>query len=233
VNALPEIVRRLQRKGVRSLAQVGREELQAARIYYRSRKSNVSCAVPVLIRFFCEQGIVAEGEPPPPSPTELELDHFAKYLCDVRGLLISTVPAHMSRLRCFLQFLKFDQNSGCLRRLQIGQVEAFLQRCARTNNRFSMQHVVATIRVFLQRHALGVLPRTLHLQVDTHWVYRLVPRAIPWNQVEALLCSLDRSELHGMRDFTLLYLAAAYGLRSGELVRLTLDDIDWRGRTEK
>jgi integrase/recombinase XerD len=34
-----------------------------------------------------------------------------------------------------------------------------------------------------------------------------------------------------MRDFTLLYLAAAYGLRSGELVRLTLDDIDWRGRT--
>jgi site-specific recombinase XerD len=47
--------------------------------------------------------------------------------------------------------------------------------------------------------------------------------------VEALLCSIDRSEPHGLRDFTLLYLAAAYGLRSSELVRLTLDDIDWRG----
>ena len=42
--------------------------------------------------------------------------------------------------------------------------------------------------------------------------------------------SIDRSEPFGRRDFTLLYLAAAYGLRSGELVRLTLDDIDWRGR---
>ena len=234
VNALPELVGWLQRKGVSSLAQVSREELQAACTYYRSRKSNISCAVSILVRFFCERGIFAERETPPPSPTELQLDHFAKYLCDVRGLVPGTIAAHMSRLRCFLQFLNFDQNPGCLRQLQIDQIEAFLQSCARTNNRFSMQHVVATIRAFLQRqHALGVLPRTLHLQIDTPRVYRLerLPRAISWNQVEALLCSIDRSEPHGMRDFTLLYLGAAYGLRSGELVRLTLDDIDWRDRT--
>jgi integrase/recombinase XerD len=234
VNALPELVRWLQRKGVSSLAQVSREELQAACTYYRSRKSNTSCAVSILIRFFCERGIFAERETPLPSPTELQLDHFAKYLCDVRGLVPGTIAAHMSRLRCFLQFLNFDQNPGFLRQLQIDQIEAFLQSCARTNNRFSMQHVVATIRAFLQRqHALGILPRTLHLQIDTPRVYRLerLPRAISWNQVEALLCSIDRSEPHGMRDFTLLYLGAAYGLRSGELVRLTLDDIDWRDRT--
>ena len=234
VNALPELVGWLQRKGVSSLAQVSREELQAACTYYRSRKSNISCAVSIWVRFFCERGIFAERETPPPSPTELQLDHFAKYLCDVRGLVPGTIAAHMSRLRCFLQFLNFDQNPGCLRQLQIDQIEAFLQSCARTNNRFSMQHVVATIRAFLQRqHALGVLPQTLHLQIDTPRVYRLerLPRAISWNQVEALLCSIDRSEPHGMRDFTLLYLGAAYGLRSGELVRLTLDDIDWRDRT--
>ena len=70
VNALPELVSWLQRKGISSLAQVSREELQAACTYYRCRKSNVSGAMSILIRFFCEQGIVAEGEPPPPSPTE-------------------------------------------------------------------------------------------------------------------------------------------------------------------
>jgi integrase len=71
------------------------------------------------------------------------------------------------------------------------------------------------------------------MQIDTPRVYRLerLPHAIPWNQVEALLSSIDRSEAHGVRDFTLLYLAAAYGLLGSELVRLTLDDIDWRGRT--
>jgi integrase/recombinase XerD len=145
---------------------------------------------------------------------------------------VGTVAVHTSRLRCFLQFLGFDQNPDCLRRLQISQIEAFLHHCAKTNTRHSMQHVVATLRAYLRReHALGILPRTLHLQIDTPRVYRLerLPRAIPWNQVEALLCSIDRSEPHGLRDFTLLYLAAAYGLRSSELVRLTLDDIDWRG----
>src|SRR5260370_41010636 len=75
--------------------------------------------------------------------------------------------------------------------------------------------------------------RTLNMKSDTRRVYRLerLPRAIPWSQVQALLCSIDRSEPYGLRDFTLLYLAAAYGLRSGELVRLSLDDIDWRRRT--
>jgi integrase/recombinase XerD len=234
VNALPELVRRVHRTGVNSFTQVIQEELQTVGVYYRSRKSNVSCAVSVLIRFLSERGIVAEGKPRPPSLIDLELDRFAEYLCDVRGLAIGTIAGHMSRLRCFLQFLKFDQNPGCLRRLEIGQVEVFLRRCARTNNRFSMQHVVATIRAFLRRqHALGTLRQTLHLQIDTPRVYRLerLPRAIPWSQVEALLSSIDRSEAHGVRDFTLLYLAAAYGLRCAELVRLTLDDIDWRGRT--
>jgi integrase len=48
--------------------------------------------------------------------------------------------------------------------------------------------------------------------------------------VRALLYSIDRSTVQGLRDFSLLYLAAAYGLRSSELVHLTLDDLDWRER---
>jgi integrase/recombinase XerD len=232
LSAFPKVVRWLQRKGVKSLAHLSEQELRLAYDYYRSREPNVGSAVHILNRFFSERGIIAECEPPPRSPTELELDHFAQYLCGVRGLVMSTVAVHTSRLRCFFQFLGFDQNPDCLRGLEISQIEAFLHRCAKTNNRYSMQHVVATLRAYLRReHALGILPRTLHLQIDTPRVYRLerLPRAIPWNQVEALLCSIDRSEPHGLRDFTLLYLAAAYGLRSSELVRLTLDDIDWRG----
>src|SRR5271166_6368785 len=88
LNALPKVVRRLRRKRVRSLAQLSEQKLRAARNYYRSREPNVSCALSILIRFFGERGLIAEGEPPRPSPMELELDHFARYLCDVRGLVI-------------------------------------------------------------------------------------------------------------------------------------------------
>jgi integrase len=77
------------------------------------------------------------------------------------------------------------------------------------------------------------LKQPLHQQIDTPRTYRLeqLPRALPWSQVVALLRSIDRSQPDGIRDFTMLYLAARYGLRSGELVRLTLDHLDWRAGT--
>ena len=57
-----------------------------------------------------------------------------------------------------------------------------------------------------------------------------IPRAFTREQVEAMLCAArsDRSPL-GLRDHAILLLLATYGLRAGEVARLRLDDIDWRG----
>jgi site-specific recombinase XerD len=234
LKVLPQVERWLRHKGISSLAQLTRQQLQAAHLYHRPRNPDLSGVARALCRFFCEAKSLPEGERPAPSPLEVELDRFARYLRETRGLAAATILGHTGRLKLFLRFLKYDQDPYCLRRLELRRIETFLQRSARTNNRFSMQHIVATVRAFLQRqHAQGILPRTLHLQIDTPRTYRLerLPRALPWAQIQALLGSIDRSEPFGMRDFTLLYLAAAYGLRSSELIRLTLDDIDWRGRT--
>lgn len=231
---LPRLVRWLRRRGITSFAQLTQQHLQAAYRHYRSRHSDRAAAVGALSRFFRERGTLPAGQAPVPSAVEIELERFAGYLRESRGLAAATVLGHTQRLRAFLQFLKLDQHPECLRRLDLGRIEAFLHRSARTNNRFSLQHVVATLRAFLRRqYAQELLAFPLHLQIDTPRVYRLerLPRALAWSQVQALLGSIDRSEPFGCRDFTLLYLAAAYGLRSGELVRLTLEDLDWRGRT--
>jgi site-specific recombinase XerD len=187
-----------------------------------------------LERFLSERQLVPEGDLLPPSPAEVEVDRFAKYLRDARGMAEATILGHSRQLRPFLRFLRFDDKPSSLRHLEPRQIEAFLRKSARTNNRFSMQHIVGTLRAYLkERHAQGMLARPLHLQIDTPRIYRgeSLPRAIPWTQVQALIQSIDCSEPFGRRDFTLLYLAAAYGLRSGELVRLTLNDIDWRTRS--
>jgi integrase/recombinase XerD len=231
---LPQVVRWLQRRRITSLAQLTQQDLQAAYLYYRLRSLDLSSAVRALGRFYIEQGTIREGQRPTPSTVEIELDRFAEYLRDSRGLAAATVLGHTRQLRAFLHFLRIDQEPGCLRQLGLGRIEAFLGLSARTNNRFSLQHIVATVRAYLRwQYAEGKLSRSLHLQIDTPRVYRSerLPRALAWTQVQALLGSIDRSEPFGLRDFTLLYLAAAYGLRSGELVRLTLDDFDWRGRT--
>jgi integrase/recombinase XerD len=44
---------------------------------------------------------------------------------------------------------------------------------------------------------------------------------------EPLLGSCDQSTLTGRRNYTILLLLARLGLRSGEVVNMTLDDINW------
>jgi integrase/recombinase XerD len=224
----------LRRHRITSFDQLTRQQLRLAHDYYRPKQQDPSCVIGALERFWSERHLVPEGDPPPPSAVEVEVERFAAYLHETRGLAEATILGHSRKLRPFLGLLRFDGKPSCLRQLEPRQIEAFLRQAARTNNRFSMQHMVGTLRAYLkERHAQGRLAHPLHLQIDTPRVYRgeRLPRAIPWPQVQALMQSIDCSEPFGRRDFTLLYLAAAYGLRSGELVRLTLDDIDWRTRS--
>jgi integrase len=55
-----------------------------------------------------------------------------------------------------------------------------------------------------------------------------LPRAIDAALVARLLASCDRRTAIGRRDHAILLLLARLGLRSGEIVALELDDIDWR-----
>jgi site-specific recombinase XerD len=144
----------------------------------------------------------------PPSQAERQIRSFRNYLCDMRGFAPSTVLGNISRISIFFQFLKFDEQPSALCKLNRDQIDAFLCQAAKTNNRFSLQHIVATLRTFLRwLHAEGALPKPLHHQIDTPRTYRLeqLPRALPWEQISQLLRSIDCSTSHGLRDFTLLY----------------------------
>lgn len=234
LKALPKVVLWLRRHRIKQLDQLTLPHLQKAHDYYRPKQDDASWTLGALERFLWERHLISAGTVPALSPAEEKVANFKVYLRETRGLTETTIQSHAGLLRGFLKFLRFDKNVDCLRRLHARQIEAFLRQSARTNNRFSLQHIVATLRAFLRwQHGQGLLARPWHLQIDTPRVYRgeQLPRALPWDQIRALIQSIDGSDSFGRRDFTLLYLAAAYGLRSSELVHLSLDDIDWRGRT--
>ncbi len=69
----------------------------------------------------------------------------------------------------------------------------------------------------------------LDTQIDTPRLYRMekLPRALPWGTVSAFLNSIDQENPIGLRDYTMFFLLASYGLRSSDIVALTLDDINW------
>lgn len=54
------------------------------------------------------------------------------------------------------------------------------------------------------------------------------PRFISKPQIQAILSQIDRTTVAGMRDYAMIILLATYGLRGIEVIRLCLDDIDWR-----
>ena len=76
----------------------------------------------------------------------------------------------------------------------------------------------------------GLTPRPLATVVPpvAGWRDTGVPKAIPAADVQLLLGGCDRSEPIGVRDFAMLMLVARLGLRSAEVARLELGDIDWR-----
>jgi Phage integrase, N-terminal SAM-like domain len=52
-----------------------------------------------------------------PSSKENEVEGFAAYLCEARGLSKVTIREHRKRLRTFLGFLRFDRNPSRLQQL--------------------------------------------------------------------------------------------------------------------
>jgi integrase/recombinase XerD len=57
-----------------------------------------------------------------------------------------------------------------------------------------------------------------------------LPYALSWADVRRVLASADSSTPRDVRDRAILMLLAVYGLRSGEVAALRLDQIDWAGR---
>ncbi|MGV2163956.1 tyrosine-type recombinase/integrase [Rhizobium sp. L80/93] len=69
--------------------------------------------------------------------------------------------------------------------------------------------------------------------IDRPRLYReeLLPYAPNWSDVQRMLADADTDKPRDIRDRAILLLLAVYGMRSGEIVALRLDRIDWAGGT--
>jgi integrase/recombinase XerD len=155
---------------------------------------------------------------------------YRRYLECVRGLATSTVSYHASTVAELLAFIGYEDDPERLSTICHGDIERFIESLGRVHCRGSLQHDVGHLRSFLRYLAArGIIEVELAERIDTPRLYRdeRLPRSVPWTTVRGLLGSIDRSCPMGRRDYAMLLLMATYGLRSCEVVALTLDDIDW------
>ena len=157
------------------------------------------------------------------------LARYAHYEATERGLTARTIDRNVRAVRPFVE----SRISGSrleLEALTAGEVTSFVVELTRRDPG-SVPHMVTALRSLLRYlHVAGVTPVGLATAVPTvaRWKLAGLPRTLPADQVAALLASCDPTTEVGRRDTAILTVLSRLGLRTGEVARLRLDDIDWR-----
>jgi len=176
------------------------------------------------------EAIPADAEPPAvKTPVECCVEAFERYLREERALASATVVNYLPFVRELLT-QRFGNSEVQLSELHAVDVVGFVQRRAHQLHIKRAKLMTTALRSFLQyaRYRGDVtLDLAAAIPPVANWSMTSIPRAIPDDQVHALLASVDRSTALGRRDYAILLLLARLGLRSSEVAFLELDDIDW------
>ena len=234
----PELLLIARRIDVSGARMVRLEEVKAAadrwvgyqRRHHRIRSARFSRErfVQVATHWLRFLGRLQEPEQAPQAFAELSVE-LARHLRDERGLSPHTIHNQCWHVQAFLNWL--SEQGGGLAELRLEQVDAFLAlKRERGWCRVSMASAVSALRSFFRyageqgwcaaRLAAGIEGPRL-------FSHEALPVGPKWEDVQRLIASTDTNDPHDIRDRAILLLLAVYGLRSGEIVALTLDDVVW------
>jgi len=154
---------------------------------------------------------------------------YERFLVRERGLTSATVKNYLPTVHVFLTE-RFGTETIELERLVAQDANQFILRHAQHLSRTRAKLLVTALRSFLRfLYQRGDIPIDLAsaLLPVMHWRLSGLPKSLAPEQVNSMLDSCDRSTVIGRRDYAILLLLARLGLRAGEVVALTLDDLDW------
>ncbi len=166
-------------------------------------------------------------------PVDSLLERYRRPLSVERALAPSSVRLYVDGVRPFLDRRRsVDGQTLDLTTLTTADVISFVvQFCSSRGNR-SAKHIVKVLRSLLRfLHVEGIIDGSLAAAVPSVSSRHLagLPKGLDPEQVQRLLASCDTTTLTGCRDFAILTMLVRLGLRSIEVARLRLDDVDWRG----
>ena len=157
------------------------------------------------------------------------VDEFAAYMRLERGLSSHTVHNRCWHVQAFLTWL---ERQGCSAgTVSLEHVDTFLaMRGAQGWCRVSIASAASALRSFFahmaargrcsDRFATGIEGPRL-------FKHEALPVGPRWDEVQRLVASTQTDRPQDIRDRAILLLLAVYGLRCGEVVAMTFDDIEW------
>jgi integrase/recombinase XerD len=212
------------------------QEVEPFLTHLASRLPSAADAKPILngfLRNLRQTGVIPAPEPAvPPDPHAELIEAYCTSLLTLRALGELTIRHIRGTCRRFMAFLAAEGEVS-LRSLQPEAIHRFLvargQRCCRSTLRTQGTQLRGYLAYL---HRCGAVALDLSGVVIAPRVYRhdQCPRFLTRPQIDAVLAAIDRNTTVGRRAYAMVLLLVVYGLRGMEVVRLHLDDIDWRNR---
>ena len=153
----------------------------------------------------------------------IALQHDRSWLSD------ATCRSARWQITRFLDYL--EQRGLVLETIHPADVDAFYQHMSLRWSRRSLSRSVSFLRAWLgycerQGHARPGLAKAL--LVPRIYRHETLPLGPTWPAVGRMLAATSGDDPTSIRDHAIILLLSVYGVRSGEVRRLRLDDIDWR-----
>jgi len=173
-------------------------------------------------------------EPSRPQRFATELLAFNNYCRVERGLSPVTITSCDEAMRWFFKSLPSRVRS--LDAVTLAHIDAFLKdHASRGWSRKSLHALACRLRSFFRYAGSRQWCRSdFARSIELPRIYKLedVPRAPSTEQIDRLLEDTAASDDPAkVRAHAILSLLIHYGLRRGEVARLTLDDLDWAAET--
>jgi site-specific recombinase XerD len=225
-------IRWLDQKGI-SAKQLDEALIERYWHYFERKKRVRSFDVGALVRLLDllrEQGITPRcATEAVPTLREMQLDMYRRYLREERGLAQESVRNMLLFVDRFLAE-KYPRDHFDFATLKANDITTFVRKQATKRSSAQAKNLVTALRSFFRylRHR-GEIHTDLAgcvLRVPDY-SFSTVPRFLPAGSIEKMLRITDQSTPRGRRDYAILMLLARFGLRTSEVVRLELEDVDW------
>jgi len=159
-------------------------------------------------------------------------DEYETWLREERGLAAASINALMWEGRNYLAWQLDRHGPDSLMTMTVGDIDRYMDTRSPHQTRKSVKDVAERLRSmlrYLHRTGRTAIDLSPHVVAPLLYAYEGVPSILTPDQVAAVLQASGEDKTPvGLRDHAILQLLATYGLRSGEICNLRIEDIDWR-----
>jgi site-specific recombinase XerD len=203
-------------------------------LHFRRRQQRVgrgdAKALDRMLSMLHQKGIVKPSQPSVSDNAHSKIAaEFHSYFLRELGRSPSTAKNYVPFIDQFLRE-RFQNKTPDPASLRAPDVTGFVMRHAHQLSPVRAGIMVTALRSFfryLLRRGAIVTDLAGCVPAVPHWSLSTLPRFLPAAAVEKLLKRCDGKTAVGRRNHAILLLLARLGVRAGEVIKLSLDDIDW------